>query len=418
MGDAVKQGRLSKEALIEAQIHACPSCGACQFMGTASTMQGMSEALGLSLPGTAMLPVTLNLLHMQAEVAGKQILTLLERELKPRDILTREAFENAILVHGALGGSTNATLHLPAIAHEVGVDLDPRDFDRIQRRVPVLANVKTAGKYPTEYFWYAGAVPAVMVEIQNELNLDCMTVTGKPLGENLADLKTGGFFRQSRAHLKERGVRAEDVIRPLNQPVYPDGDIAVLFGNLAPEGAVVKQRAVANAMHRHTGPARIFESEEGALHAVLNGGITPGDVIVIRYEGPKGSGMPEMAHTAESLAHNPALVETTALVTDGRFSGASRGPAVGHVSPEAAEGGPIALLEENDRIEIDIPSRRLEIVGTQGGNCTPDEMARILGERRNRWSRPALRYQHGVLGLYARLATSAMRGAYMDPNGR
>lgn len=412
LGDDVVRGLRSEEELLQAQLDACPTCGACQFMGTASTMQAMSEALGLALPGTALIPTPLTELHRQADAAARQVLQLVKRGIRPRDILTKEAFENAIVVHSALGGSTNATLHLPAIAHELGIELDPFTFDRVQRRVPVLADVKTAGRYPTEYLWYAGGVPAVMERVKEWLHLDVLTVTGRTLGENLELVRKSGFYRRGAQYLADRGLTPDQVLRPLERPVFPYGDIAVLTGNLAPEGAVTKYRAVPPEMTHHVGPAVVFDSEEQAIDAILHDRIVPGSVIVIRYEGPRGSGMPEMYHATEALVHHPRLAATTALVTDGRFSGATRGPAIGHVSPEAAVGGPIALVQNGDLIRIDIPERKLEIVGTEGREQPPEEVARILDERRRGFV-PRTRQERGVLGLYAKVAASAMKGAYM-----
>lgn len=410
LGDRWVKGEVSEEEFLAAAEKSCPSCGACQFMGTASTMQAMAEALGLALPGTAMLPVTLNDLQRLAQDAGRRVLELLARNIRPRDILTREAFENAIMVHAAIGGSSNATLHLPAIAHEAGVELDAFEFDRIQREIPVMANVKTAGKYPTEYFWYAGGIPYIMELLKDRLHLDCLTVTGKTVGENLEELRRQGYYEKVREHLRGRGVDWQDVIPGWERPVFVGGDIAVLTGNLAPEGAVVKARAVAPEMMRHVGRAVPFDSEEAALEAILARRIRVGDVIIIRYEGPKGSGMPEMFHTTEALMAVPEYAVGCAVVTDGRYSGATRGPAIGHVSPEAADGGPIALVEEGDLVAIDIPARRLDIVGIAGERKTPAEVERVLAERRARFEPPKLDLR-GALGIYRRLATSPMKGA-------
>lgn len=415
LGDRVQRGEAEAGELLEAQLYATPGCGACQFMGTASTMQVLSEALGLALPGTALIPTHLSILRREAARAGEQVLELLARRIVPRDILTMEAFENAIMVHAAVGGSTNATLHLPALAHEVGLKIDPGTFDRLQRDIPVLADVKTAGRFPTEYFWYAGAVPKIMERIRDRLHLDVLTVTGKTLGENLEDLRRAHFFGVTERFLMDRSARADDVIRPLHNPVFPEGDIAVLQGNVAPEGAVVKVRAVAAEMFVHEGPARVFECEEDALQAILNHQVAPGSVIVIRYEGPRASGMPELFHTTEALVHDAALASTTAIITDGRFSGASRGPCIGHISPEAFDGGPIAVLQDGDLLRIDIPQRRLQLVGTATGTLSEAEADALLQARLALWQAPPLQNPGGVLGLYRATAVSAMRGAFMDP---
>src|ERR1051326_7309928 len=331
MGMEVERGELPQEDLEQAQHNACPTCGACQFMGSASTGQVMAEALGLALPGSALVPAPLTRLLRYARATGKQILKLIEEEITPPRILTREAFENAIVIHAAVGGSTNMLIHLPAIAREVGVEITIDDFDRIHRRVPVLANVKTTGRYPVEYFWYAGGVPAVMLELRDKLHLDCLTVTGKTLGENLEAIEHSRFFAERIGYLNNVKVSRREVLRPRSDPFGPDGGVAVLRGNLAPGGAVVKVFSVPKEMHVHVGPARVFDFEEVALNALVNRQVTPGDAVVIRYEGPRANGMPEMYFASAIIAADPALNTTTALITDGRFSGAMKGPCVGHI---------------------------------------------------------------------------------------
>jgi dihydroxy-acid dehydratase len=395
------------------QHSACPTCGACQFMGSASTGQVLSEALGLALPGSALIPAALTRHMRVARAAGKQILRLVEQDIRPSQILTRKAFENAIALHAAVGGSTNSLLHLPAIAREVGVDVTIDDFDRIHRRVPVLANAKTTGKYPVEYLWYAGGVPAVMLEIQELLHLDCMTVTGKTLGENLEEIKKGPFFYETRGYLGNVKVPLREILRTREEAFGPEGGIAVLYGNLAPGGAAVKFFSVPDEMHRHTGPARVFNTEDDAVKALIDRDIRPGDNVVIRYEGPRANGMPEMYYATAIIAATPELAATTAVITDGRYSGAAKGPAIGHVTPEAMEGGPIALVEEGDLIEIDIPSRRLAIVGTRDGRLTPEQVDALLAERRSRWERPTPRHTKGILSLYGRIAAGPSEGAFL-----
>jgi dihydroxy-acid dehydratase len=359
MGAAFKRGELTGDELELAQRGACPTCGACQFMGSAATGQVLSEALGLALPGSALVPQPLTKLLRYARAAGKQILRLLAEDLTPRRILTREAFENAIVLHAAIGGSTNALLHLPAIAQEAGVEVTIDDFDRIHRQVPVLANVKSTGRYPVEYFWYAGGVPAVMLELRDLLHLDCLTVTGKTLGENLEEVEHSKFFMRERlGYLNNLRIDRDEIIRPRDDPFGTDGGVAILRGNIAPEGAMVKTFSVPKEMHVHIGPARVFEDEDDAVEALIERSITPGDVLVIRYEGPRARGMPELYYAAAILAADPVLNSTTALVTDGRYSGAMQGPCIGHVAPEALDGGPIALVEEDDLIEVNVPERR------------------------------------------------------------
>jgi dihydroxy-acid dehydratase len=413
LGAAVERGELPREQLEKDQHGACPTCGACQFMGSASTGQVLSEALGLALPGSALIPAPLTRLLRVARAAGKQVLKLVEWGLTPRQILTREAFENAIAVHAAVGGSTNTLLHLPALAREVGLDVTIDDFDRIHRQVPVLANAKTTGRYPVEYLWYAGGVPAVMLEIRDLLHLDCLTVTGKTLGENLDDIEQSSFFYETRGYLNNVKVPVREIIRPRDDAFGPEGGIAVLRGNLAPGGAVIKHFSVPKEMHVHVGPARVYDTEESAVQALLDRAVKPGDVVIIRYEGPRANGMPEMYYATTILAATPELSASCAIVTDGRYSGAAKGPAVGHVSPEALDGGPLALVEEGDLIEINVPERRLAVVGTQAGRLTPEQVDALLADRRAHWTAPPNRHDRGILGLYARIAASPAEGAYL-----
>ena len=411
LGAAVDRGELAREDLEQAQSVACPTCGACQFMGSASTGQVLAEALGLALPGSALIPTPLSRHLRYARLAGKQILRLIEQDITPRQILTRDAFDNAMILHAAVGGSTNALLHLPVIAREVGVELSIDDFDRVHRRVPVLANAKTTGRYPVEYLWYAGGVPAVMLELRDLLHLDCLTVTGKTVGENLADVERSGFFAETRGYLSNVKVAQDEVLRPMSDPFGPEGGIAVLRGNLAPQGAVVKYFSVPDEMHVHVGPARVFDFEDSATEALLARRVQPGEVVVIRYEGPRANGMPEMYFATAIIAADPSLSTTTAVVTDGRYSGAAKGPAVGHVTPEALDGGPIALIEDGDLIEIHIPERRLAIVGIDRQRLSDEQVERVLADRRARWTQPSPRRTSGILSLFARAARGSHEGA-------
>jgi dihydroxy-acid dehydratase len=412
MGAEVVRGELPRQDLESAQRNACPTCGACQFMGSASTGQVLAEALGLALPGSALTPEPLTRLLRYARATGKQLITLIEENLTPRRILTRDAFENAITMHAAVGGSTNALLHLPVIAREAGVDVSIDDFDRIHRRVPVLANVKTTGRYPVEYFWYAGGVPAVMLELREMLHLDCLTVTGKTVGENLDEIEQSPFYFAERlGYLRNLKVEKTEIIRPRDDPFGTDGGVAVLYGNLAPGGAMIKAFSVPSEMRVHTGPARVFDFEDEAVHALMGRKVTPGDVLVIRYEGPRANGMPEMYYASAILSADAVLNTTTAIVTDGRYSGAMSGPCIGHVSPEALDGGPIALVEEGDLIEINIPERRLAIVGTGGEHQSPETVDATLAQRRRIWKPPRRRHDTGILSLYERVARSAAEGA-------
>lgn len=409
-----ERGEISDEQLTYYKQHACPSCGACSFMGTAGTMQVMSEALGLALPGSALLPAMGGLIKKAAHTAGETAMRLVEMGIGPRDVVTRESFENAILVHAAISGSTNALLHLPAIAREFGIELDGRLFDKLHRGARYLADIRPTGKWPAEYFHYAGGVPRIMEEIKQHLHLDCRTVTGKTLGENLEELKQNGYYEECESHLKKLSLSRTDIIRDYGKPIGENGSIAILYGNLAPDGAVVKHTAVPKGMFKAELIARPFNSEEEAIHAILHGEIQAGDAVFVRYEGPKGSGMPEMFYTGEAICSDSELAASVALITDGRFSGASKGPVIGHVSPEAAEGGPIALIEEGDIISLDIENRRLEIVGIKGQLLSEDKVKAVLDERKGKWQKPKNRFTRGVLKLYTEHAVSPMKGGYME----
>lgn len=415
-----KRGEIPVEQLDYYKENACPSCGACSFMGTASTMQVMAEALGLMLPGTALMPATAPELRQASYDAGKQLMNLVRQGIRAKDIVTKESFENAIMVHAAISGSTNATMHIPAIAHEFGIEIDADTFDRMHRGAHYLLNIRPSGDWPAQYFYYAGGVPRVMEEIRGMLHLDVMTVTGKTLGENLDDLKKNGFYEHCEEILREkskelgREISRTEIIHNFDDAKGTDGSIAILRGNLAPEGCVIKHTACPKEMFQAVLRARPFDSEEACIDAVLKKQVEPGDAIFIRYEGPKGSGMPEMFYTGEAICSDPELASSVALITDGRFSGASRGPVIGHVSPEAASGGPIALVEENDLIHIDVPARVIEIVGVNGKELPPEEITAILEERKKAWKPKAPRYQNGILKLYSQHAVSPMKGGYME----
>ena len=415
-----KTGVIPNDQLDYYKQHACPSCGACSFMGTASTMQIMAEALGLMLPGTALMPATAPELKQAAYDAGTQLMELVEQGITAGDIVTKKSFENAIMVHAAISGSTNATMHLPAIAHEFGIEIDADTFDRMHRGAHYLLNIRPSGDWPAQYFYYAGGVPRVMEEIKSMLHLDVMTVTGKTLGENLEELKKSGFYDHCDKILKQKTanlsipVSRTDIIHTFADAKGTDGSIAILKGNLAPEGSVIKHTACPKNMFRATLRAKPYDSEEECIAAVLHGEVQPGDAIFIRYEGPRGSGMPEMFYTGEAICADPKLASSVALITDGRFSGASRGPVIGHVSPEAAVGGPIALVEEGDLIQIDIPNRTLAIVGVHGQAKTPGEVEEILARRRAEWQPKEPKHKKGLLKLYSQHAVSPMKGAYME----
>ena len=415
-----KTGVISGAQLDYYKRNACPSCGACSFMGTASTMQIMAEALGLMLPGASLMPATAPELQRSAYDAGVQLMILVKRGICAKDIVTKESFENAIMIHAAISGSPNAIMHLPAIAHEFGIEIDANTFDRMHRGAHYLLNIRPSGDWPAQYFYYAGGVPRVMEELRSVLHLDVMTVTGKTLGENLEALKQRGFYERCDALLREKSqvlglaLKRTDIIRSFNSAKGTDGSVAILKGNLAPEGCVIKHTACPKEMLQATLRARAYNSEEECIAAVLHGKVHPGDAVFIRYEGPRGSGMPEMFYTGEAICADSTLASSVALITDGRFSGASRGPVIGHVSPEAAVGGPIALVEDDDLIQIDIPNRILAIVGVSGQKKTPEEIDSILAARRAYWQPREPKHKKGLLRLYAEHAVSPMSGAYME----
>jgi dihydroxy-acid dehydratase len=415
-----ERGEIGEDKLEWAKMNACPSCGACSFIGTASTMQIMAEAIGMALPGSALLPATSPDLKDYAYKAGKRIVELALEGTRPSDIVTMDSIENAIMVHAAISGSTNTLLHLPAIAREFGIEIDGDTFDRLHRGAHYLLNLRPAGEWPAEFFYYAGGVPAIMEEIRDVLHLDVMTVTGKTLGENLDELKANGFYERCQKWLEEANKKygisltKEDIIKPYDNAIGTVGSIAVLKGNLAPEGAVIKHTACPKEMYKAVLYARPFDSEEECLDAVLHHKVNKGDAVFIRYEGPQGSGMPEMFYTSEAISSDKELGRSIALITDGRFSGASTGPVIGHCSPEAQTGGPIALVEEGDLIELDVFARKLNIIGIKGEKKTPEEVDAELAKRRAAWQPKPRKYKSGVLRLFSELAASPIKGAYLD----
>jgi dihydroxy-acid dehydratase len=387
-------GRITEAEFHEIECGACPGPGACGFMGTANTMACIIEALGLALPGCATLPASDPHREALCHATGRRIVDLVQAGVRAKTMLTQASLENAVRVTLALGGSTNATLHLPAVAHEVGADITPDTFDRLGRSTPLIAKFAPASRLTVVDLHAAGGIPAVLNVLSPLLARDAPTGDGRTVGQIAAE-----------AH-----VLREDVLHPLDAPLAREGGIAVLRGSLAPDGAVVKQSAVAPAMLRHVGPARVFESEEEVRDSLLSRSIDPGDVLVIRNEGPAGGpGMRELSIPAAMLV-GMGLGESVAMITDGRYSGATRGPCIGHVCPEACAGGPIAAVREGDLIEIDIPGRRLNLL-------VPDEeITRRLDQDRGRPPRqPAI--TTGFLGLYSRMVGPASRGAiYGDPH--
>ncbi len=387
---AYHAGTLDEAGVEDYVENACPSCGSCSGMYTANSMNCLTEAIGMGLPGNGTIPAPLSARIRLAKKAGMQIMELIEKDIRPRDIMTEAAFHNAETVDMALGCSTNTMLHLPAIAHEAGVTIDFTMANEISARTPNLCHLAPAGDTFMEDLEQAGGVYAVMKELTKGdlLDLSVMTVTGKTMGENIADAVN----------------RDTNLIRPFEDPFSADGGIAVLTGNLAPDGCVVKQSAVAPEMMKHEGPARVFNSEEEAIEVIYAGGIKPGDVVVIRYEGPKGGpGMREMLNPTSAIV-GMGLGESVALITDGRFSGATRGAAIGHVSPEGASGGNIALVEEGDLIAIDITNKTIEL------KVSDEELA----ARRAVWTAPEPKVKTGYLARYAKLVSSADKGAILD----
>ena len=381
----VTTGQMSAEELERLEEIACPGCGSCAGMFTANTMNCLTEALGMGLPGNGTIPAVDAARIRLAKEAGRQVMALLAQDIKPRDIITRQGVYNAFVTDMALGGSTNSVLHLMAIAHEAGADFSLAEINRISQGTPHLCKISPAGEHRVEDLGLAGGIPAVMAEVKDLLNLDVVTVTGQTVGQNLAGAR----------------VRDPEVIRPAADPYSPVGGLSILFGNLAPEGAVVKSAAVAPDMLRHRGPARVFDSEEEATAAILAQKIQPGQVVVIRYEGPRGGpGMREML-TPTSIISGMGLDDKVALITDGRFSGATRGAAIGHISPEAAAGGPIAAIAEGDIISIDIPNQTINV------ELSPEELQRRLSALPQ--FKPKV--DRGYLKRYSHLVTSASTGA-------
>ena len=385
-----KVGEINDEQLSEYENKACPSCGSCSGMFTANSMNCLTEVLGMGLPGNGTIPAVYSERLRLAKHAGMQIMQLVEKDIKPRDIMVKEAFLNALTIDMALGCSTNSMLHLPAIAHECKIKLDIELANEISAKTPNLCHLTPAGDHFIEELNEAGGILAVMHEISKlgVLHTDLMTCTGKTVGENIAGHE----------------IKNTEVIRTIDHPYSKTGGIAVLKGNLAPDGCVVKRSAVAPEMMSHKGTARVFDCEEDALNAIYDGKIHAGEVVVIRYEGPKGGpGMREMLNPTSAIMGS-GLGNSVALITDGRFSGATRGAAIGHVSPEAAVGGNIALVEEGDEIEIDIPKNTINVL-------VSDE---VLAERRSKWQPRQPRITEGYLSRYAKLVTSGSTGAILE----
>ncbi len=384
-----KSGKISETQLTEIECKACPGAGSCSGMFTANTMSNLAEALGMALPFNGSAPAVFAERIWLAKQTGYKAVELVKAGIKPRDIMTREAFYNTIAADMALGGSTNTALHIPAIAYYSEIDMTLKDFGKVSKKIPHLTSIAPAGPHHVVDFFYAGGIPAIMAELKRSklINPETMTVYGKPLGKMLDEIQAG--------------IKDPAVIRSTENPVHATGGLAVLTGNLAPDGAIVKQAAVADEMLKHSGPARIFHSEEDAYQAIMNAKIKKGDVVVVRYEGPKGGpGMQEMLSPTSALA-GMEMDKEVALITDGRFSGASRGSAIGHVSPEAAAKGPIAAVQEGDIIEIDIPNNKLDV------KLSAEEIRHRLAELPQ--FEPKIK--SGYLARYAQMVSSADKGA-------
>jgi dihydroxy-acid dehydratase len=391
---AVAAGTMTQEELTEIEKSACPGEGACGGMFTANTMSSIAEALGMSLPGSASAPAIDRSREVDAQRAGEAVVNLLRLGIRPRDIMTKKAFENAIAILSALGGSTNAVLHLLAIAHEAGVELELEDFNRIADKVPHIADTKPGGKYHMTDIHRIGGVPVVLKHLLDAglLHGDVMTCTGKTMAENLADINPP--------------LPDGDVVHPLSDPIHTEGGINVLTGTLAPKGSVVKVAGLTKDQMQFEGPARVFDGEDGAMDEIMAGNIKPGDVIVIRYEGPKGGpGMREMLAVTAALK-GAGLGATVALITDGRFSGGTWGFCIGHVAPEAVDGGPIAFVNEGDMIRIDVPTKSLDLLVD----------AAEMEKRKVGWKPNPPRYTTGVLAKFAMLVQGADKGAITNPS--
>jgi dihydroxy-acid dehydratase len=387
-----KVGKINEEELCDIENNACPGCGSCSGMFTANSMNCLTEVLGLGLPGNGTIPAVYAERIRLAKTAGMKIMELVEKDIKPSDILTSKAFENALAIDMALGCSTNSVLHLPAIANEAGIEINLDIINEISNKVPNLCKLAPSGHHHIQDLYAAGGVQAVMKELtkKNLLNLDLITVTGKTVGENIKNAK----------------IPDNEVIRDIDNPYSVTGGIAILRGNIVPDGAVVKRAAVAKEMLVHKGPARVFDSEDDAIEAIYNGKIVKGDVVIIRYEGPKGGpGMREMLGPTSAIA-GMGLDKDVALITDGRFSGATRGASIGHASPEAMEGGPIAAVKEGDMISIDITNGKLNV------ELSDEEIANRLKD----WTAPSPKITKGYLGRYAKLVSSASTGAVLSKN--
>lgn len=399
------KGKITHHEFMELKKECCPNQGACAFMGTAATMQVIAEALGLALPGSALMPTHIKEFKTISEQIGDYLDLLSTNPVKPSEIVTKEAILNALKIHVAVGGSTNALLHLPAICKEVGIKFNPKWINQVNEEITPIVNVRPVGVYGSEYFWYAGGVPYLMDLLKEHLNLDVMTITGKTIRENLDYLKKINYFERNLEYLNKKKLLREEII--CNPEIYGTEHILCLTGNLAPSGSIIKASGLPLEMRDIRLKVRAFNSEKLAIEAIISGQIETYTAIVVKYCGPRANGMPEMFYLTEALSNDEALSKTCALITDGRFSGASRGPIIGHVSPEAKNNGPIKYVMDGDFLKIDISNRRIDVVDTRGEYVAID----VLKSRRT--DEPKF-YHQGLIQLYTHLATDAIEGGTME----
>lgn len=401
------KGKISHERFLELKSECCPSQGACAFMGTAATMQVIAEALGLALPGTALIPTHIKPFKEIVDKTPNYLEQLTKHSLKPSEIITESSIKNAMKIHAAVGGSTNALLHIPAICKELNIEFNPAWINEINEEIVPNVNVRPMGEYGSEYFWYAGGVPYLIKELAEYLDMDAMTITGKTLAENIKQLEDEGFFARNIKYLDKLKLKREDII--CKPSIYGNVHILCLRGNIAEKGSIIKASGLPLEMRDVTLEVRAFNTEKEAFDEIMNGQIDPNTAIVVKYCGPSANGMPEMFYLTEALSNDEQLSKTCALITDGRFSGASRGPIIGHVSPEAADNGAIKYVRNGDYLTINIKNRSIDIVDASGEKMAVAELKKRQVEDR--------KVKHkGLLKLYTHLATDAMNGGIMEVN--
>lgn len=399
------KGKITHEQFLELKKECCPTQGACAFMGTAATMQVIAEALGLALPGSALMPTHIKEFKQISSSVDKYLDMLENNPVKPSQIVTEQSILNAMKIHVAVGGSTNALLHIPAICKEVGIEFNPEWINQVNEEMIPTVNVRPVGEYGSEYFWYAGGVPYLIDLLSEHLDMGVLTVTGKTLAENINDMKKSGFFERNLAYLEKKGLKREDLI--CKPDIYGDQHILCLKGNVAPVGSVIKASGLPLEMRDITLKVRTFDGEKPAFDAIMNGSIKPNTAIVVKYCGPKANGMPEMFYLTEALSNDENLSKSCALITDGRFSGASRGPIIGHVSPEAKNNGPIKYVQDGDLLKIDVFNRRIDIVDSNQQLVDESEL------RSRNMIEPMFKHK-GLIKLYTHLATDAIKGGTME----